>query len=111
MTATFFGCQTSQKNSPEGSPAGMPMTLHDGELINHPFPLPDLRKSSKSWHFDDQSVEKLEAFIAWDFDKDGSPEYVRYYDAKAHTEVEAFDFDQDGQPDVVKRRNLVNPQK
>ena len=53
-------------------------------------------------HYSDGSKLQQGEVEAWDFNRDGTPEYVRFVNPSTGEVEEAYDFDFDGRPEVYK---------
>lgn len=64
-------------------------------------PLPSLQIASREWHYSDGRLELVPGFRLWDFNGDGSPDFVEKLNENGDVDLTAADYNFDGQADVV----------
>lgn len=99
-----LSCATTPKEEGVTLPA-VPVRTHfvlrEQPVQKFREPLPALKVVDKEWHYSDGRVEVVPGFRLWDFNGDGSPDYVEKLNENGDIETAASDFNYDGSPDLA----------
>ncbi len=95
------GCVSTEKTveAPKEVPQVTHFVLDPAPTIHAQAPLPDVTPFYVKVYSEQQLLERRLAYKAWDFNKDGKPDMLEYFDDHGEVIRRAYDFNGDGKVD------------